>query len=504
LSRQTERGDLVIELFLLWNCFMGNRLKSLVFILLLTGLGVGGYYGYRYFTAAPKVVFRSAVVKHGDLLATISATGTIEPEEVIDIGAQIAGQITTFGTDANGKPVDYNSPVEVGTVLANIDSTLYAADRDNAKAAMNSAEIGVTKAEADVNLAKANANKAERDWARAQKLGPSDALSQSDYDTYQSAYETTKASMAVAQAQLEQSKASVVQAQAALNKAQKNVDYCTITSPEKGIIIDRRVTIGETVVSSLNAPSLFLLAKDLTRVQVWVAVNEADIGNIVPGKPVTFTVDAFPGRTFHGTVGKVRLNAQMTQNVVTYTVEIETDNADGKLFPYQTANVQFEINRLHDVMLVPNAALRYEPAADVIAPDVRAAGPTGKSSKGDGADGEGPGSTSGAAPTTAPTTGPATRSHGHGRAHTQPADDSAPLMTRGRVWVRDTDPRYVRPIRVRLGPTDGAFSEVQSDKLNDGTELVTGEIRSDAPTGGGGAAPGNPFVPQIPRRGGGR
>ncbi len=176
--------------------------------------------------------------------------------------------------------------------------------------------------------------------------------------------------MSVAQAELEQSKAAVVQAQAARNKAQKNVDYCTITSPVKGVVIDRRVTIGETVVSSLNAPSLFLIAKDLTRVQVWVAVNEADIGNITPGKPVTFTVDAFPGRTFRGTVGKVRLNAQMTQNVVTYVVEIETDNKDGKLFPYQTANVQFEINRLRNVMLVPNAALRYEPSTDVIAPDV--------------------------------------------------------------------------------------------------------------------------------------
>ncbi len=150
---------------------MGNRLKSTVIILVLIALGVGGYYGYRYFTAAAKVVFRTGAVKHGNLLATISATGTIEPEEVIDVGAQIAGQINTFGTDANGKPVDYNSPVEAGTVLANIDSTLYAADRDNAEAALNSAQIGVTKAQADLNQAVANANKAQRDWARARSLG---------------------------------------------------------------------------------------------------------------------------------------------------------------------------------------------------------------------------------------------------------------------------------------------------------------------------------------------
>jgi HlyD family secretion protein len=473
---------------------MGNRLKSTIFILLLAGIGVGGYYAYRYFTSAPKVVFRTSVVKHGDLLATISATGTVEPVEVVDIGAQIQGLINSFGKDNDGKDIDYRSKVEAGTVLANIDDTLYAADRDNAKAALNSAQAGVPKAEADLNQAKANAVKAERDWARAQKLGPSDALSQSDYDTYESAYETTKAAVAVAAAEIDQAKAAVVQMKAALDKAQKNVDYCTITSPVKGVIIDRRVNIGETVVSSLNAPSLFLLAKDLTKIQVWVAVNEADIGNIIEGKPVTFTVDAFPGRTFHGTVGKVRFNAQMTQNVVTYTVEIETDNSDGKLLPYLTANVQFEVSRLHNVMLVPNAALRYEPGTDEIAPDVRSSlGGRGSKNEGDTTE------TDAAAPMTQPTTGPSTRPHSHTHAHTQPSDGSGPVMTRGRVWVRDADPRYVRPIRVRVGPTDGAFSEVQSDKLSDGTELVTGEIRPDAPAPSAG---GNPFVPQMPRRGG--
>jgi HlyD family secretion protein len=480
---------------------MGNRLKSTLLILALIGVGVGGYFLYRYFTAPANVVFRTAVVKHGDLLATISATGTVEPEEVVDIGAQIQGLVNSFGKDLDGKEVDYRSRVDAGTVLANIDDTLYAADRDNAKAAMMSAQSGVPKAEADLNQAKANAVKAERDWARAQKLGPSDALSQSDYDTYESAFETTKAAVAVAVAEVDQAKAAVVQAQAALNKAQKNVDYCTITSPVKGVIIDRRVNIGETVVSSLNSPSLFLLAKDLTRIQVWVAVNEADIGNIIPGKPVTFTVDAFPGQTFHGTVGKVRFNAQMTQNVVTYTVEIETDNEDGKLLPYLTANVQFEVSRLHNAMLVPNAALRYEPGTDVIAPDARAS-LGGRGNKADGAAGEtaGPDADSASAPR--PTTGPTTRPHGHSHAHSQPSDDSGAVWTRGRVWVRDTDPRYVRPVRVRVGPTDGAFSQVQSDKLNDGTELVTGEVRPDAGLAGGGT-PGNPFVPQMPRRGAG-
>lgn len=480
---------------------MGKLLKSLVLIVVLIGVGAGGYYAYRHFAAPAKVEFRTAEVKHGDLLATIGATGTVEPEEVVDIGAQIQGLVVSFGKDLDGNEVNYRSKVDAGTVLANIDNTLYAADRDNAKAALNSAEAGVPKAIADVAQAKANAVKAERDWTRAQKLGPSDALSQSDYDTYESAFETTKAAVAVAEAEVDQAKAAVVQAQAALNKAQKNVDYCTIVSPVRGVIIDRRVNIGQTVVSSLNAPSLFLLAKDLTRIQVWVSVNEADIGNIVEGKQVTFTVDAFPGRTFHGTVGKVRYSAQMTQNVVTYTVEIVTDNEDGKLLPYLTANVQFEVARLQNVMLVPNAALRYEPGTDVIAPDARAS-TGGRANRFGAAGGETAGSASEPA---GPTTGPTTRPHRHARTQSstsQPSSDDNTVWTHGRVWVRDADPRYVRPIRVRVGPTDGAFSEVQSKDLTDGTELVTGEIHPDAGTGAAGPG-GNPFVPQMPRRGGG-
>ena len=159
------------------------------------------------------------------------------------------------------------------------------------------------------------------------------------------------------------------------DRAQRNLSYCTIKSPVKGVIIDRRVNIGQTVVASLNAPSLFLLAKDLTRMQVWVAVNEADIGKIHPGQPVTFTVAAFPGETFRGEVGKVRLNASMTQNVVTYTVEVITDNSNGRLLPYLTANVQFELDRRKDVLLVPSAALRWTPSADQVAPRVTARPP---------------------------------------------------------------------------------------------------------------------------------
>src|SRR5690348_9444236 len=173
-------------------------------------------------------------------------------------------------------------------------------------------------------------------------------------------------------AQLEQARSGVQQAQAALDKAKRNRDFCTIKSPVKGVIIDRRVNIGQTVVSSFNAPSLFLIAKDLTRMQIWVGVNEADIGRINPGAPVTFTCDTFPGRQFEGTVGKVRLNATMTQNVVMYTVEVNTENPDRLLLPYLTANVHFVTRLETNVLLVPNAALRWSPSSPAqISPEAR-------------------------------------------------------------------------------------------------------------------------------------
>ena len=281
----------------------------------------------------PAAHFATEKVTRGDLTAAISATGTVEPEDVIDVGAQVAGRIVFFGKDKNGREIDYGSEVEAGTVLAQIDDALYAADAAQARAA-------AVRAEADLGQLQAKLFQAKRDWERAQKLGPSDALSQSDYDAAKSAFDVAQANVAVG-------RAAIGQAQAALRRAEQNLSYCTIKSPVKGVIIDRRVNIGQTVVSSLNAPSLFLLALDLKRMQVWVSVNEADIGSIHTGQPVSFTVDTYPGQVFRGEVGKIRLNATMTQNVVTYTVEVITDNSDGRLLPYLTANVQFELSPQH-------------------------------------------------------------------------------------------------------------------------------------------------------------
>jgi HlyD family secretion protein len=184
----------------------------------------------------------------------IGATGTVEPEEVVDVGAQVAGQIRVFGTDKHGKSIDYGSTVEQGAVLAQIDDALYRADVAAATAQLQQAQANTTSANANVVQMQAKLVQAQQDWERAQKLGPSEALAPSAYDQYKANDEIARANLAVAQAAVQQAKAAVAQAQAALGRTQQNLRYCIIQAPVKGVIIDRRVNIGQTVVSSLNAP----------------------------------------------------------------------------------------------------------------------------------------------------------------------------------------------------------------------------------------------------------
>jgi len=265
--------------------------------------------GWLYLNKAKgnRVSFRTVKITRGKLVETISANGTVEPEDLVDVGAQVAGQVLSFGKGEDGNEIDYGSLVSEGTILAQIDDRVYTSDVALASAQFEETEAGVERAEADLLQLKAKLDQAQLDWGRAQKLGPSEALAKSTYDSYKAAYETTKANVSVGEASIMQAKAAVAQAEAVLQKAKRNLAYCTIVSPVKGVIIDRRVNIGQTVVSSLNAPSLFLIAKDLRRMQVWVAVNEADIGRIYPGQPVTFTVSTYTEQIIKGEVSKDRL-----------------------------------------------------------------------------------------------------------------------------------------------------------------------------------------------------
>ena len=321
---------------------------------------------------------RTAEVVRGDLEFTIDATGTVEPEEVVDVGAQVAGKIESLGTDPRHpeRTIDYGSPVEVGTVLARIDDSLY---HIGSRTGAGPSRIGASAHRVDRRSSRrsrsqrrageqrsaANAGQAVPGRARLEAgRGPVDNVARCDQRSGirfgairpikrprrrsvsgNAAIAQAAAQVTFAKANVAKTRADLSQAQATLQRAQTNLGYCTIKSPVKGVIVDRRINVGQTVVSSLNSPSLFLIAKDLKRLEVWASVNEADIGNIRSGQTVRFTVDAYPGHVFHGVVAEdqPRLNATMNQNIVTYTVVVDTDNSDGKLLPYLTADVEFQV-----------------------------------------------------------------------------------------------------------------------------------------------------------------
>ncbi len=439
----------------------GRKVFTLVAIALLAAIGL--IWIINNGRSGAGSAYRIVPVKRGDLLATINATGTLQPEEVIDVGAQVAGRISSFGSDKTGKTIDYGSMIEAETVLARIDDSLYAADVAMADAQLQQAQAGVTRAEADLGQLKAKLYQAERDWERARKLGPSDALAEASYDAYRSAYETAKANLAVGEAAIQQARETAAHAEATLQRAQKNLGYCTIKSPVNGVIIDRRVNIGQTVVASLNAPSLFLIAKDLKRMQVWVSVNEADIGAIHPGQPVRFSVDAYPGEMFRGEVGKIRLNASMTQNVVSYIVEVITDNSSGRLLPYLTANVQFEIDHRTNVLLVPGAALRWIPRPEEVDPAYREIAEKA-----------------------------ALYNSGQQVVLQSSRQGPGNKTQEDMVWVYDG--RQVYPITVSIGLNDGVMTEVQGKDLKEGLEVIVGKKQQQANN-----LTASPFTPQTMR-----
>ncbi len=470
-------------------------------ILVLGGvalLGLGGWGLWAWQTAgAGQVKYKTEEVRVGPLVATINASGTLVPEDVIDVGAQVAGQILRFGKDLDNsaKDIDYRSRVKVGTKLAFIDPAIYKSEVDIAKGALLTAQGEVERSEKDVKTteervreARANLGSARATLVQAQKdlydgkrqrAASPGSITNLDLNNLTKGFQAAEqmvngananiraleASVLAANATLTKAKGNVLTCQGNLEKAEQNLRYTEIKSPVDGVIIDRRVNIGQTVVSSLTAPSLFLIAKDLSKMQVWATVNEADVSRIRPGQLVYFRVDAHPSPAdlFEGRVQQIRLNATMTQNVVTYTVVIATNNEidkDGtpKLLPYMTANLQFRVGERQSALLVPNAALRYRPAPERIVPEYRAkyGQPRRKQS-----------------------------------ALFEKVKDPSKL-NRAVVWVEEG--KFARPVRVRIGLSDGAnteITEVLEGDLPEGSRAITGEEQKRK---GGGA---NPFAPKI-------
>ena len=429
-------------------------LKILITIVVLGVLGAAGWAIYSFYSTEEEMVFRTEKVARGDLMSVISSSGTVEPEELVNVGAQVSGKIMNFGTDGDGKPVDYGSKVTKGMLLAQIDDVLYEAEVRQAKASKLLAKAAIRSAQANIAVAKANLLLSSQNWKRACDLYPKKAMSQSDYDAAMAEHLAAQARIGVSEASLAQARSQLAAAEATLLKAERNLNYCVITSPVDGVIIDRRVSVGQTVVSNMSASSIFLIAKDLKKMQVWASVNEADIGDIKAGMPVIFTVDTFPGIRFRGKVLKVRLNATMSQNVVTYVVEISADNRDGKLLPYLTANVRFIKASRENVLFVSNAALRFQPEPAMVAPEFRSQ-----------------------------------------------LGELLALRRGERVLWKETAQGLV-PVRVKTGLISSGETEILSGDVREGDDVVNGteEVSQKAAKSEGGGNSGNPFMPKFPQR----
>jgi HlyD family secretion protein len=257
----------------------------------------------------------------------VRAKGTLEPGEVIDVAAQVSGTVLKFGADPADprKVIDFSSRVEEGTVLAQLDPERY-------KLAVEKARAALEVARAEVKLKAAHLQVAEKDLARFERLIATRAVSQEEFDMTRSRVEVGRAELALA-------RAAVPLAEAVLKAAEADLNYTTIRAPVKGVVIDRRVNVGQMVSPNLNAPSLFVLAKDLEHMHAWVTVGEADVGQVRRGQAARVRVDAFPGKTFEGKVAQVRLNAAVEKGKVAYTVVVTLDNPNGMLLPYLTADV---------------------------------------------------------------------------------------------------------------------------------------------------------------------
>jgi HlyD family secretion protein len=474
------------------------RLRRIIMFALVLAVAAAAVWGYSLVRSAgqtPK--FRTARVERGPLTATVSASGSLNAVVTVQVGSQVSGQIKElFAT--------FNSAVTKGQLIARIDPDSFEArvrqaqaEVDNARAMVLNEEAGLEKARADadnmrasVATARANTAKAQvtvidtkRDLERKRGLLRQELIAQSEKDAAETAHDsavaqleanraqetaaesTVRAAVAaarVADAEVAAARANLKQKMATLAQAQVDLARTFIRAPVDGVVVSRNVDVGQTVAASLQAPVLFTIAQDLSRMQVDTSVDEADVGRVQVGQRATFTVDAFPRQTFAGEVNQIRKAAQIVQNVVTYTVVVGVENSSQQLLPGMTANVRIVTDSKPSVLKVPNAALRFRPPGVEAGPDGRVS-----SSQADR---------------------PSSARGGDGRAaiggdERRPASPgaigaSANGVT-GRAWVFGPGGNPV-PRTLELGLTDGAFTEVLGGNLSEGTEVLVG-LRGGAP-----------------------
>lgn len=389
--------------------------------------------------------YKTEKVDRGNVTMTVTATGTLSAVTTVLVGSQVSGVIARLHAD-------YNSEVKAGQLLAELDPTPFQAQVDQRRADVTRAQVGIE----DTRIK----------YDRQKRLLDAGLTSQAEVDA--------------AKAQYDSARAQAQQAVAALSQAETNLRYTRITSPTDGLVVDKQYEVGQTVAASFQAPTLFEIAQDLTKMQVQADVDQSDIGRVQVGQIARFTVDAYPDEEFRGRIAQIRYNAQVNQNVVTYPVILEVDNPEGRLRPKFTANVTIDVATVKDVLRIPNAALRFKPPQ----------------ADGDKSGGSGPADATQRAARTSTASGPAGAASQFPRGRRGGANaGGAKTQT---VYKLDPATNKLTPVSIRTGITDGRFTQILSGDLKPGDPVVVGnatsKVEAPPPMGGQQGAP----------RGGGR
>jgi HlyD family secretion protein len=423
--------------------------------------------------------YRTGKVERGGIEQTVSATGALSAVKTVQVGTQVSGQVAAIFAD-------FNDRVSQGQLLARIDPTLQ--------------EQAVRDAQAQLERAQAQLRQAQQEYNRNEPLARDKFISASEFGTVQ-------VNLSVAQA-------AVKSAQVTLDRARQNLSYTNIHAPISGVVVERNVDVGQNVAASLSAPQLFLIAQDLSQMQILATVDEQDISSIKEGQPAKFTVQSYTGRNFMGTVDQVRLQSKTTDNVVSYTTVVSVENADGRLLPGMTATVEFVTGSATNVLTVPNSALRFRPSPEELAASglpANAGTDTMRRQRGTG-DGTGPTTATGGQPTFGGGAGGGRGAGGAGGAAGGGAFGGAAGAQRaggarraggaggfGTVWILSSDQK-LKPVRVRVGLADPQRTQVtplNGQVLPEGAEVVVGASTSAA------AASAPSTNPLAPARGGG-
>jgi HlyD family secretion protein len=406
--------------------------------------------------------YRLGKVERGTVKSTVSATGTLGAVRTVQVGTQVSGQIAALY-------VDFNDHVKKGQLIARIDPVLQ-------QAAVQDAQAGLAKAQAVYT-------QTQLDYERSKKLHDQQIATDAEYN--------------VAQSSFAQAQASLTSAKINLARAKQNLAYTNIYSPIDGVVVERAMDVGQTVAASFSAPQLFVIANDLSRMQILASVDESDIGKIEAGQPVTFTVQSFPDRTFTGTVDQVRLNSTTLNNVVSYTAVVAVSNEDGKLLPGMTASVKLQTASADDVLTVPSTALRFTP------PEGAKTNMPARRQRSDST-----GNTNGTATANAPASGATTAPQaggfngggfGGGNGARRPRTTGTQPGSMARVWTVDAE-GTLTPHFVTVGISDGQKTQITSRDLKDGESIVISALQPGATTASTNGTTANPLQPQQQQR----